>query len=79
MVRDEAVRHRLAELGKPAARCYFAQLQADKSPLNSVYPRGVPQDVIAATEIPDTFVAPIAKAPVVLVVPVELAVVAAID
>jgi nitroreductase len=79
VVRDEAIRRRLAELGKPAARRYFAQLQAGENPWNSVHPSGVPQDVIDATEIPDTFVAPIAKAPVVLVVSVDLAVVAALD
>lgn len=79
VVRDEAIRRRLAELGKPAARRYFAQLQAGENPWNSVHPSGVPQHVIDATEIPDTFVAPIAKAPVVLVVSVDLTVVAAID
>ena len=79
MVRDETIRRRLAELGMPAARRYFAQLQAEENPWNSVHPSGVPPDVIDTTEIPDTFVAPIAKAPVVLVVSVDLAVVAAID
>lgn len=79
VVRDETIRRRLAELGMPAARRYFAQLQAEENPWNSVHPSGVPPDVIDTTEIPDTFVAPIAKAPVVLVVSVDLAVVAAID
>jgi nitroreductase len=79
VVRDEAVRHALAEFGVPAARRYFAQLQAGENPWNSIYPSGVPQGVIDETEIPDTFVAPIAKAPVVLVVSVDLTVVAAID
>ena len=44
-----------------------------------MHPSGVPQDVIDSTEIPDTFVAPIAKAAVVLVVSVDLGVVAALD
>ena len=79
VVRDEAVRRALAELGVPAARRYFAQLQAGENPWNSIHPSGVPQEVIDETEIPDTFVAPIAKAPVVLVVSVDLTVVAAID
>lgn len=79
VVRDEAIRRRLAELGKPAARRYFAQLQAGENPWNSVHPSAVPREVIDATEIPDTFVAPIAKAPVVLVVSVDQSVVAAID
>ena len=79
VVRDEAVRRQLAELGKPAARRYFAQLQAGENPWNSVHPSAVPRDVIDTTEVPETFVAPIAKAPVVLVVSVDLTVVAAID
>lgn len=79
VVRDAGVRRRLAELGAPAARRYFAQLQAGENPWNSVHPSGVPRDVIDSTEIPDTFVAPIAKAAVVLVVSVDLAVVAALD
>ncbi|WP_196771383.1 nitroreductase family protein [Mycobacterium intracellulare] len=79
VVRDAAVRRRLAELGIPAARRYFAQLQAGENPWNSIHPSAVPREVIDETEIPDTFVAPIAKAPVVLVVSVDLTVVAALD
>ncbi|UGU04579.1 nitroreductase family protein [Mycobacterium intracellulare] len=79
VVRDAAVRRRLAELGMPAARRYFAQLQAGENPWNSIHPSAVPREAIEETEIPDTFVAPIAKAPVVLVVSVDLTVVAALD
>lgn len=79
VVRDPAVRRRLADLGAAAARRYYAQLQAGENPWNSIHPTSVPQEVIDGTEIPDTFVAPIAKAPVVLVVSVDLTVVAAID
>lgn len=79
VVRDAAVRRRLAELGIPAARRYFAQLQAGENPWNSIHPSAVPQKAIEETEIPDTFVGPIAKAPVVLVVSVDLTVVAALD
>ncbi|WP_208852597.1 nitroreductase family protein [Mycobacterium timonense] len=79
VVRDAAVRRRLAELGMPAARRYFAQLQAGEKPWNSIHPSELPQEVIDKTEIPDAFVAPIAKAPVVLVVSVDLTVVAALD
>lgn len=79
VVRDAAVRRRLAELGMPAARRYFAQLQAGENPWNSIYPSGLPREAIDETGIPDTFVAPIAKAPVVLVVSVDLTVVAALD
>ncbi|MGB8386672.1 nitroreductase family protein [Mycobacterium sp.] len=79
VVRDAAIRRRLAELGTAAARRYFAQLKAGENPWNSIHSSGVPQDVIDQTEIPDTFVAPIVKAPVVLVVSVDLSVVAALD
>ena len=79
VVRDAATRRRLAELSAPAARRYFAQLTAGENPWNPVHPSAVPQDVIDDTEVPETFVAPLIKAPVVLVVSVDLNVVAALD
>lgn len=79
VVRDATIRRQLAELGKTAAQRYFAQLQAGENPWNSIHPTDVPQDVIDATEVPDTFVEPIAKAPIVLVFSVDLGVVAAVD
>jgi nitroreductase len=79
VVRDGDVRRRLAELGRTAARRYFAQLSAGETPWNTLHPSSVPQDVIDATEVPETFVAPFLRAPVVLVVTVDLGVVAAID
>lgn len=79
VVRDPAVQRQLAGVGAAAARRYYAQLQAGENPWNSIHPTAVPQEVIDHTEILDTFVAPIAKAPVVLVVSVDLTVVAAID
>ena len=79
MVRDADARRRLAELGAPAARRYFAQLLAGENPWNSIHPSGLSRDAIDSTDIPDTFVAPITKAPVVLVVSVDLGVVAALD
>jgi nitroreductase len=79
VVRDADTRRRIAELGTAAARRYFAQLMAGESPWNPIHSSGVPQEVIDSTEIPETFVAPLMKAPVVLVVSVDLSVVAAID
>ena len=79
VVRDATTRRQLAELGKTAARRYFAQLQAGENPWNSIHSTDVPQDVIDATEVPDTFIEPIAKAPIVLVFSVDLGVVAAVD
>ncbi|OBH02494.1 nitroreductase family protein [Mycobacterium sp. E1747] len=79
VVRDPEARRQLAELGKGAARRYFAQQQAGENPWNSIHPSSVPRDVIDRTDVPDTFVAPIANAPVVLVVSVDLTVVASVD
>ena len=79
VVRDADVRRRLAELGHTAARRYFAQLSAGENPWNTLHPSSVPQDVIDGTEVPEAFVAPFLRAPVVLVVTVDLGVVAAID
>jgi nitroreductase len=79
VVRDVDVRRRLGELSAPAARRYIAQLAAGESPWNPVHPTGVPQNVIDNTEVPENFVAPFRKAPVVLVISVDLSVVAAID
>jgi nitroreductase len=79
VVRDADVRRRLAELGAGAARRYFAQLTAGENPWNSIHSSSVSQDVIDATEIPETFVAPLLRAPAVLVVSVDLGVVAALD
>ncbi|CAM3008053.1 nitroreductase family protein [Mycobacterium intermedium] len=79
VVRDAATRRRLAELSTGAARRYFAQLTAGENPWNPLQPTEVPQDVIAATEVPAAFIEPILKAPVVLVFTVNLSVVAALD
>jgi nitroreductase len=79
VVRDVDIRRQLAELGTAAARRYFAQMMAGESPWNSVRSSGVSQDVIDSTEIPETLIAPIVNAPVVLVVSVDLTVVAALD
>ncbi len=79
VVRDADVRRRLAEFGVPVARRYTAQLAAGESPWNPVDPPGVPQHVIDSTEVPEQFFAPFVKAPVVLVISVDLSVVAAVD
>jgi nitroreductase len=79
VVRDADVRRRLADLGTTAARRYTAQLKAGENPWNTVHPTTVPQDVIDNTEIPESLVAPFLRAPVVLVVSVDLSAVASID
>lgn len=79
VVRDGDVRRRLGELSAPATRRYIAQLIAGENPWNPLKPPGVPQDAIDNTEVPEQFVAPFTKAPVVLVISVDLSVVAALD
>lgn len=79
VVREADTRRRLAELGAPAARRYFAQLTAGENPWNSLLPSALSQHVIDETEVPQTFIAPMINAPVVLVVTVDLNVVAALD
>ncbi len=79
IVRDEGTRRSLIELTVPAARKYVAQRQAGENPWNSIHPSRVAGDEIAATEVPDSFTAPLMEAAVVLVVCVDLRVVAALD
>jgi nitroreductase len=79
VVRNQATKDALAELAKPAARRYIAQAANGESPWNSVAPPGVSEEVIAGTRVPAMLTEPLRRAPVVLVVCVDLRVVAAID
>ena len=77
VVRDPQTRNRLAELAIPGARRYIAQLRNGEGPWNPLQPCGVDAKTIAAVEVPPG--SPLRDAPVVLVVCVDLAVVAAFD
>ncbi|MDY6811408.1 MAG: nitroreductase family protein, partial [Actinomycetota bacterium] len=79
VVRDADTKARLSELGEPTVRRYVAQRNAGENPWNPVAPSAVPQDVIDSTAVPGSFVEPIRRAPVVLVVSVDLGRVAAVD
>ena len=79
VIRDQATKDALAELAKPAARRYIAQSANGENPWNSVSPPGVDEQTIAATRVPAMLTEPLRRAPVVLVVCVDLRVVAAID
>lgn len=79
VVRDRATRERLAELNEPAVRRYVAQQKVGESPWNPVHPPGPSAEEIAGTRVPGAFTEPVLRAPVVLVVLVDLAVVAAMD
>lgn len=79
VVQDAALRARLAELNVPGAQRYFAQLAAGEGPWNPVEPSGVSVETIADTEAPDLFTVPFRRAPIVLVITIDLTCVAATD
>lgn len=79
VLRDGAIRHKVAELAIPGARRYIAQRGAGENPWNPVNPSHLTAEAIATTELPEDLIAPIVTAPVLLVVTVDLAVVAATD
>lgn len=79
VVRDQSTKDRLAELGKPGAHRYLAQRAAGEKPWNTIVPTALSAEEIAAAACVDDFVAPLAAAPVVLVVSVDLSVVASLD
>jgi nitroreductase len=78
-VRDLPTRERLAELSIPAAKRYSAQIANGESPWNPLYPCGVDDATIAASEPPTQMTAPLREASVVLVICLDLGVVAATD
>jgi nitroreductase len=79
VIRDGRTRSALAELALPGARRYTAQLANGESPWNPLQPSAVDVATIQATEPPPQMSAPLREAPVVLVICVDLAVVAATD
>lgn len=79
VVRDPETRERLVEITGPGARRYYAQAAAGETPWSAYAPSAVTDDEVAATEVPAWVSDPIRKAPVVLVVCVDLRAVAALD
>ncbi len=79
IIRDQHIRSALADLAEPAARRYTAQLANGESPWNPLQPPGVDASTIEATQAPPQLSAPLREAPVLLVVCLDLAVVAATD
>jgi nitroreductase len=77
VVRDPQTRGQLADLAIPGARRYIAQIRNGEGPWNPLQPCGVDAETIAAVKVPPG--SPLRDAPVVLVVCVDLAVVAAFD
>lgn len=79
VVRDAAVKRALGDLAEPAARRYAAQVAAGEQPWNSIDATAVDDVTVADTGAPPVLTEPLAAAPVVLVVCVDLKVVASLD
>ena len=79
VVRERATREALAAAAAPAAKRYAAQVKLGESPWNTIDPTKADAATIEATPAPARLVEPVLKAPVVLVVCVDLRVVASMD
>jgi len=79
VVRDPAKRDALTPLIEPTFRRYQAEVRAGANPWNVVEPAEVSQDQLDAVVIPAGFVERLVHAPLLLLVTVDLAVVAAMD
>jgi len=79
VVREQATKDALADANIPAAKRYAAQQKAGESPWNTVEPTKVDTATIEATAVPTRLTDSIRRAPVVLVVCVDLGVVASTD
>jgi nitroreductase len=79
VVRDRGTRDVLAALSAPAAKRYAAQVQAGENPWNTIDPPSVDAETIERTPAPAHLTEPMRRAPVVLVVCVDLKVVASMD
>lgn len=79
VVRDPATRERLVEVTAPAARRYYAQAEAGETPWSAFTPSQVTDEQVAQTDVPEWVKEPLLRAPVVLVVCVDLRAVAALD
>jgi nitroreductase len=79
VVRDPAMRERLIEVSEPGARRYYAQRAAGETPWSAYADSGVDEDQVSQTAVPSSVSEPLRRAPVVLVVCVDLRAVAALD
>lgn len=79
-VRDQPTKDRLVELSLPALRLYVAQREAGENPWNTIEPSSVdPASIDPDDDRPVAWFRAIAKAPVLLVVGVDLRLVASAD
>lgn len=79
VVREPATKRALAQLALPTMKRYVAQVAAGESPWNTVNPTRLSPAQIEAAQVPARLLGALAEAPVLLVVCVDLALVAAFD
>lgn len=79
VVRGRDEREKLVEWIRPTMRRYWAQRAAGENPWNTIVPSNVDDATVAATEVPEWIVEPVRKAPVLLLVAVDLRLVASFD
>jgi nitroreductase len=79
VIRNPATKRALADLGGITAKRYAAQVKNGENPWNTIDPPRVDAATIEKTPPPPHLTEPIARAPVVLVVCVDLKVVASMD
>jgi nitroreductase len=79
VVRERASKEALAALAAPAAKRYAAQVALGESPWNTIDPTKADDATIEGTAPPARLTEPFIKAPVVLVVCLDLKVVASMD
>jgi nitroreductase len=79
VVRDQVTRDALAALSAPGAKRYAAQVQAGENPWNTVDATAVSRETIERTEPPARLTEPLRRAPVVLVICLDLKLVASLD
>lgn len=79
VVREPDTRQRLVEITEPGARRYHAQGAAGETPWSAFSASQVSEEQVAQTRIPSWVTAPLLRAPVVLIVCVDLRAVAALD
>jgi nitroreductase len=79
VVREQATKDELARLSGIAAKRYAAQVANGESPWNTIDPPRVDAATIERTQAPARLSEPLSRAPVVLVICVDLKVVASID
>lgn len=79
VVREQATKDVIGDLTRTAARRYTAQQMAGESPWNTWTATKVSDETIAATPVPPMLSEPVRRAPVVIVVCVDLRVVASVD